>query len=256
MTQSKDAPIHFGQYMSKQELEWLPTDTKENFARLMQDPEHQKYFAKLGWDQPGAITYKINSEGFRGEEFDYENPSMISLGCSFTIGIGLPVDVIWPTLVSRATGLKLANLAWGGNSTDTCFRLAEYWIPRLRPSLVAVLAPPANRIEIMLSDNQYRLPVDVIMPETKSALFSSNDMFLKHWHLNDENSRLNQLKNCLAIQQLCAIHNIPCLIEKANEHMHWSREEIGYARDYMHGGPIIHKQIAEKMLNDWRKKHT
>lgn len=250
------APWHFGTYHSNSTQEWLPTDTKENFDLLMQDPGHQEYFARMGWDQPGAITYSINSEGFRCDEFDYTTPCMISLGCSFTVGIGLPTESIWPTLVSSATGLKLANLAWGGNSTDTCFRLAEYWIPRLQPKLVTMLAPPASRLEILLDTNPYYLPADVIMPETKSAIFSTSDMFLKHWHLNDENSRLNQLKNCLAIRQLCADHNIPCLIELAHDHMQWSREEIGYARDFMHGGPIIHKRIAEKMLNDWRKKHT
>lgn len=249
------APWHFGTYHAGTTQEWLPTDTKENFERLMQDPDHRKYFKNLGWDQPGAITYKINSEGFRCDEFDYETPCMISLGCSFTIGTGLPIESIWPTLISSTTGLKLANLAWGGNSSDTCFRLAEYWIPRLRPQLVTMLAPPASRLEILLDTNPYHLPVDVIMPETSSALFLQPDMFLKHWHLIDENSRLNQLKNCLAIRQLCAEHNIPCLIERVEDHMQHSREEIGYARDFMHGGPIIHKRIAEKMLDDWRKKY-
>jgi hypothetical protein len=120
-----------------------------------------------------------------------------------------------------------------------------------------MLAPPSNRIEILLDKNQYRLPADVIMPETSSALFNKSDMFLKHWHLNDENSRLNQLKNCLAIKQLCAEHNVSCLIELVQDHMQHSREEIGYARDYMHGGPIIHKRIAEKMLDhDRRKKYA
>lgn len=251
-----NAPWHFGTYHANTSQEWLPTDTKESFDRLMQDPGHREYFARLGWDQPGAITYNINSEGFRCDEFDYETPCMVALGCSFTLGTGLPIDTIWPTLVGQGTGLKVANLAWGGNGSDTCFRLAEYWIPRLKPRLVTMLAPPSNRMEILLDKNQYRLPAHVIMPETSSPLFDKNDMFIKHWQLNDENSRLNQLKNCLAIKQLCADQGIPCVIELALDHMRWSREEIGYARDYMHGGPIIHKRIAEKMLDDWRKKHT
>ena len=253
---TKHAPWHFGTYHANTSQEWLPTDTKESFDLLMQDPGHREYFARLGWDQPGAITYNINSDGFRCDEFDYETPCMVALGCSFTVGIGLPIDSVWPTVVGKAMGLKVANLAWGGNSSDTCFRMAEYWIPRLKPKLVAMLVPPASRIEILLDKNQHQLPAEVIMPECKSALFDKNDMFIKHWHLNDENSRLNQLKNCLAIRQLCAEQGIPCLIELAHDHMAWSREEIGYARDYMHGGPIIHKRIAEKMLDDWRKKYT
>lgn len=247
-------PWHFGSHHANSTQEWLPTDTKENFERLMQDPGHREYFAKLGWDQPGAITYNINSAGFRCPEFDYETPCMISLGCSFTVGIGLPEQSIWPTLVGNRLGLRVANLAWGGNSTDTCFRLAEYWIPKLQPKLVTMLAPPASRLEILLDTNPCYLQAEIIMPETKPTIFSDSDVFLKHWLLNDENSRLNQLKNCLAIQQLCDQHSVPCLIEKALDHMHWSREEIGYARDFMHGGPIIHKRIAEKMLNDYQTR--
>jgi hypothetical protein len=249
------APWHFGTYHANTMQEWLPTDTKENFDRLMQDPAHQKYFGELGWDKPEAITYKINSEGFRCDEFD-DTPCMIALGCSFTLGIGLPIESIWPTLLGNELGVRVVNLAWGGNSSDTCFRLLEYWLPRQQPKIVAMLAPPSNRIEIMLADNQYKLPADVIMPETNSALFNHNDTFIRHWYLNDENTRLNQLKNCLAIQQLCVQHNVPCVIERAQDHMTMSREEIGYARDHMHGGPVIHKRIAEKMLNDWRKKYT
>lgn len=247
-------PWHSGMYHASSTQQWLPTDTKESFDNLMKDPEHRKYFATMGWDQPDAITYNINSEGFRCDEFDPECPGMISLGCSFTVGIGLPIETIWPTLVSNATGLKLANLAWGGNSTDTCFRLAEYWIPRLRPKLVTMLAPPESRIEILLGANPGQLPAEVIMPNTKSVLFSDSNMFLKHWHLNDQNSRLNQLKNCLAIQQLCADHDIACVIEKALDHMHWGQNNIGYARDFMHGGPVIHQTIAEKMLNDYQAR--
>jgi hypothetical protein len=232
----------------------LPTDTKESFDQLMQDPGHREYFAKLGWDQPGAITYNINSSGFRCPEFN-NTPCMIALGCSYTLGIGLPIESIWPTLVGNELGLMVANLAWGGNSTDTCFRLAEYWIPKLQPKLVTMLAPPSSRFEILLDQNHNdHRPAEVIMPEANSSAFSHSDTFVQHWLLNDENSRLNQLKNCLAIQQLCAQHSVPCLIEKAHDHMYWGREQIGYARDFMHGGPIIHKKIAEKMLNDYQTR--
>lgn len=248
------APWHFGTYHASSTQEWMPTDTKEHFDKLIKNPTHRKYFSEMGWDKPGAISYNINCEGFRSDEFDYDTPCMISLGCSFTFGTGLPVDVIWPSLVSAATGLKLANLAWGGNSTDTCFRLAEYWIPRLRPKLVTMLAPPYSRIEVLLDSTLSELPVEVIMPETKSLTIDHKDTFLKHWYLNDENSRLNQSKNCLAVHQLCSNYGIPCVIERAHDHVYWNQNEDGYARDYMHAGPVIHKKIAEKMLNGYKTR--
>ena len=89
MMQFENTPVHFGQPWANQILDWLPTDTKENYEKLIQDPGHREYFAKMGWDQPGAITYKFNSYGFRADEFN-GGPYMMALGCSYSIGIGLP----------------------------------------------------------------------------------------------------------------------------------------------------------------------
>jgi hypothetical protein len=247
-------PWHPGKQQAGQSLQWLPTDSKENYEKLIQDPVHQEYFARMGWDQPGAITYNINSDGFRSSEFDTLGDCMIALGCSYTVGIGLPINAVWPTLVGQQLNLAVANLAWGGNSADTCFRLAEYWIPVLKPKLVTMLAPPPARLELLVDQSVTAgsMPVEVFSPGSQREHYT--DVFLKHWFLIEENHRINQVKNCLAIKHLCQEHNIPCVIEHATDYMNSSREEIGYARDYMHGGPIAHKRIAEKMLNDCPQK--
>ena len=70
----------------------------------------------------------------------------------------------------------------------------------------------------------------------------------------EENARLNQKKNKLAIRAMCAEHDIPFFVYDAFDHMAMSREEIGYARDRMHGGPGGHRRLAERMLNDYSKK--
>jgi hypothetical protein len=74
-------------------LEWMPPDTEESFKQMIQDPVHNKYFKQHGWTQPNAITYRINQHGFRCDEFETTyKPCMIVLGCSYTMGIGLPVE--------------------------------------------------------------------------------------------------------------------------------------------------------------------
>lgn len=248
-------PSHFGRQYANQEIEWLPTDTKENYEKLIQDPDHLQYFSELGWDKPGAITYKFNSHGFRADEFD-GGSYMVALGCSYSVGIGLPDEVTWARQTATALGLKCANLSWGGYSADSCYRLAEYWVPKLQPKYVCMLAPPRARVEVLLDENSQlskHLPVEIFMPQSQSSLFSPNDHYLKHWFLNDENAKLNQRKNILAVRQLCADLNIPCTIINAEEHMWWSREEIGYARDYMHGGPKIHNILTKKFIDGYTK---
>jgi hypothetical protein len=245
-----DAPWHFGTSLAGQQLDWMPTDTQEHFNQLIQDPAHREYFEKQGWTRSGAITYKINRNGFRSEEFESDVPCMLALGCSFTMGIGLPIDCLWPTLIGQQLNLKVYNLAWGGISADTCFRLARYWIPKLRPQLVCMLTPPRTRIELLM-DQGCQPPAEVFLPMSESNYLSEdfiNDTFLKHWWLNDKNGLINNEKNTLAIQQL-AINNLAKFASlKADEEMSKSREEVGYARDYMHAGPRGHELVAEKML--------
>ena len=140
---------HFGTKSAGEIAKWLPTDTEESFQRLMQVEEYREYFRSQGWLEPDAITYRINSEGFRSEEFDPQAASVVSLGCSYTIGIGLPEEATWSYLVAQALGLKNYNLAWGGTSADTCFMLANHWLPILRPKLVVMAAPPKHRFDLI-----------------------------------------------------------------------------------------------------------
>lgn len=243
-------PEHLGKNFANRTLNWLPTDTKESYETLIQDPKHRAYFAEMGWDKPDAITYKFNSYGFRADEFD-GGPYLVALGCSYTIGIGLPVELTWAYQTAQALNLKCANLAWGGYSTDTCYRLAEYWVKKLKPEYVCMLAPPKHRVELLLYNTLS--PMEIFLPQSLSNYFKEEDVYLKHWFLNEENAKINQRKNIRAIKQLCAEANIPCMIYNAEDYMWWSRESSGYARDSTHGGPKIHKLLAKNFISNYKK---
>jgi hypothetical protein len=252
----KNAPWHSGLSVANSTLEFLPTDSQENFRKLCEVPEFLEYFTSQGWMEPGAITYKINSHGFRCDELEPDEDCIVALGCSFTVGIGLPIESTWPALVGKELGLKVYNLAWGGNAADTCFRLAEYWIPKLKPKAVFMLAPPPARFELLrVTTVPWDTSVEVYMPASESHTATEIDTFLKHWFTREENARINQTKNKLAIRYICSELNIPCQIYDAFEHMAWSREDVGYARDRMHAGPKGHERLAKIIINDWRKKH-
>ena len=248
--QNKAPPWHFGLKYAGQTLDWLPTDTKENYDKLIKEPEYWDYFCKQGWDQPGAINYKINSHGFRCDEFDTKQPGLIALGCSYTVGIGLPIEMIWPTIVGKELGLTVWNLAWAGTSADTCFMQAQYWIPKLSPKLVVMAAPPKHRFDLITEDPQ--LPHQTYMPGMQDI----NDKFIQQWFVNDRNADLNNLRNKLAVEGMCTEFGIQCLTYDAHEYFARSREEVEYARDRMHAGPRGHKMLAERILDDWRKKYT
>lgn len=228
-------------------LDWHPTDTEARFHEMMQDPVHRKYFVEQGWDKLGGITYSFNSHGFRSEEFVLSADNLVALGCSFTMGIGLPYKDVWPTRLGRALNLRVCNLAWGGGSSDRCFRMAEYWVPHIRPKLVVLLNPPRGRLEVIVDDATGET-------ETISDKDFDENIFLKKWISTDANLRLNNRKNSLAIQALCNELSIPFLSYEADEWMSRSREEAGYARDYFHAGPEGHRTFTERILNDFAAK--
>ena len=246
-------PWHPGVTSAGQIFEWMPTDTKDRFEDLMNQQQHRLYFQEKGWDKPKAITYNINKYGFRCAEFETDTKCLVALGCSYTQGIGLPVETLWPEVVGQAMCLRVYNLAWGGTSADTCFMLAKFWLPVLRPTLVVMAAPPKNRFDIIRAAGYPEM--HTMMPNTTDGEFG-NDTILKHWLGNERNQDLNNAKNKLAVQAICNNLNIACLTYDAHEYFARSREEVEYARDHMHAGPRGHKMFAERILDDWRKKYT
>lgn len=233
-------------YYGNKTYDWFPSDSEESYQRMNQDPRHREYFKQKGWDQPGAITYKFNSHAFRSEEFDPDANNLVTLGCSFTMGVGLPVQDVWPSRLGQTLNLRVCNFGWGGYAADSCFRLADYWIPQLKPRLVVLLNPPRGRMEIVIDDRPGR--ADVIMPGTQ------NDMFLKRWLSVDANARLNNKKNSLAIQAICQQLNIPFLSYEADMWMSGSREDLEYARDFMHSGPRGHEILTKRIIDDFATK--
>ncbi len=60
------------------------------------------------------IYYEYNSYGYRSEEF--KDQKVLVLGCSQTLGVGLPIEYTWPFLLSEKTNMPYISLAKGGDS--------------------------------------------------------------------------------------------------------------------------------------------
>jgi len=175
------------------------------------------------------------------------------------MGIGLPVECLWPSLVGQALNLKVFNLAWGGYSADSCFRLARYWLPKLNAKVVCMLAPPQARIELVLAEKCQDSDIfkaDTFMPQSQSKYFNPADVYLNTWFMQEENHLINKEKNIFAVQQMSTNAGAKFCSVDTDTTMTRSREDIGYARDHMHGGPKIHREIASTMLLQYEQNQT
>jgi hypothetical protein len=191
----------YTQYKNKT-LSWIDTDSEKTFLENIKNPERLAQLKKYGWDRPGAITYQFNSHGFRCNEFD-NSPGIVTIGCSFTAGVGLSLTDIWPTMVGNELGLSIWNLGIGGASMDTCFRLLYHYIDQLNAQYVLLLTPPDQRFELHTQDEVlFFHPQEITHP------------IQRWWYACESNGQLNFYKNILALQQLCRQHKKHLIIQR------------------------------------------
>jgi hypothetical protein len=221
-------------YPANETWSWCPMDTEARYQRNRAESPDDLH--RHGWWEHEPFYYHFNSAGFRSDEFDL-GPGTLYLGCSYTLGIGLPHTDTWARQVSDALGTACWNLGQGGASMDTCFRLAEHWIPRLKPTRVILMSTTPARLEL-------------IDAQGRPGFYTAQDHAvptIEAWLKHPDNARLNYSKNLRAIQQICRQENIPfhewsmlCL-DQINSSL---------ARDLTHPGKTAHKLFAERVLRE------
>jgi hypothetical protein len=234
--------IDYNSYYKKianTELEWLPLDTKKLYEKNLVNRRDE--LEKYGWIDK-HFTYKFNSHGFRCDEFTTEK-SIMFLGASNTIGIGLPVEHTWTQMLSRELKLKCVNLGIGGSSYDTAFRLASFWIPKLQPDLVILLGPFIHRLEIISCNSLHHNHL------TPASVSSEFEKFFEQWLSDDTNSYMNSLKNTLAIKHLCYMHNTKFI--NYEESAVFDLTKIDLARDLVHPGIGSNLQFLNYIQNNF-----
>jgi hypothetical protein len=208
-------------------------DSEERFKQHCANPQKFQKLKELGWIDK-QFDYRFNQQGFRSIEFDSVKSAGMAFGCSYTEGVGLPIENVWPSIVSKNLDYPIWNLGVGGSSMDTVFRLAEYWIPALKPKFVLIAGPLDSRIEICNADGEFvtYIPSDKI------------PRFYKEWIMNSINGQLNFKKNLLAITEICNRYNIPVIALEVENNL----DTDNSSRDLSHSGTKIHMEYANKIL--------
>lgn len=219
------------------EVFWLPTDTKERYDQNLATKRY--LLEKFGWVGK-EIKYKFNSLGFRSEEFDQEDQAVF-LGCSFTVGVGLPVEDTWAYHISKNLNLKCYNLGIGGGSMDLAFRLSYFLLKEIKPKIVFLLCPSEFRCEIFEQND-----LKTFLPGEQDRLLAGHGYY-KSFISNKINDNMNRQKNLMAIRCLCDDLRIKFISLDQSYHIPDTHRD--YARDLWHGGPLANKSLAELFLN-------
>lgn len=223
-------------------LLWYASDSESLFDKHQQNTSTKLQLKKLNWNK-NSITYKFNNYGFRSDSFS-KSPGVIFLGCSLAFGVGLPYKKTWPYLISKKLNLSCWNLSQPAGSLDTCYRLAKYWVPVLKPEYIFILKPSVYRREYY-SDIEERF-------------INIGSWQYKHYpnlvdFINEESSIINHDKNIDAIKFISSTHNIPLIIQETTGDEVPSGpdplEKYKLARDLMHPGIEFHASLINDTLN-------
>ena len=217
---------------ANQSLDWCPMDTE-----ILYDKNYKERFELLesnGWLN-SKFKYTFNSHGFRCDEFT-EHSTIMFLGCSHTMGIGLPIETVWSSIVAKKLNMHYANLAIGGSASDTAFRLCHGWIDKVKPKIVIFLEPPGFRIELVNDHHSNIINVN------NTAYLN----FIKEWNYSDDNTYFNSQKNQLAIKALCQDRKIDYFHFKSSQLTDYA---LDLARDLAHSGPKTHQCFADYVVD-------
>jgi len=232
--------FHRFQEFANQELLWSPGDSEELYLNNL-----KTNYDKLkdnGWINH-SFTYKYNSHGFRCNEFD-ASPSIVALGCSNTMGTGLPIEHTWSYILAENLNLTCFNLGVGGGANDTSFRLAYIWLELIKPKIVVLWNPHPDRIELLDETKNY-----TYQPINPDIRMPGSDWY-KHWVSTSDNGELNKIKNSYAIAQLCKRLGIKFFSKEQI-----LTEDFPYvlgndrARDLLHSGSQSNLNIANCILD-------
>ena len=237
----KNTPCHVQQRYAGQTLLWCSSDSKERFNANLKNDHTKKLLEMNNWldvEQNFKLTYNINSQGFRSRDITTEHRGFAVFGCSFTMGLGLPYDELYHEQLAKELKLPADNFGVNGASNGLMFRIAQYWLPIVRPHFVIVQTTFKERFEII---NQYNVST-VMSPQWEEV---STQQVFRNWWFTDANSIADKQRNELAIRYLCHKLDIPIFVIDEKD---FTNPQLGLARDIEHPGLPSHQRVANSLV--------
>ena len=201
-------------------------------------------------------TYHTNKFGFR-TSLEYKNGTSIALGCSYTFGLGVHEEHIWPYLLSKEIDKDIINLGVCGGSMDSSYRILKAYLEEYTPEYVFISIPSVLRQELFYRRDDNKIGTLRIMPNISKWIEDDTekkayDISFKYFYSLDENLYLNFYKNLEAIRYLCSVNGVK-LIEQLNHAMYNEMAEqhnITFEKtpsfDILHYGPEVHELISNE----------
>ena len=158
---------------------------------------NHKYINKelytMASDNSNNIKYKMNEHGYRSSSpINYSEYNVLTLGCSWTMGIGVENEFIWPTLVhNKINKGALFNYGMYGVSTSFISKtLFKFVSSQFIPNLVLIMWPGFSRRDYLTDTGQYRKIGGFRKAHKKDPVWKNNEEDLLFLQLQNDNQDL------------------------------------------------------------------
>ena len=158
---------------------------------------NHKYINKelytMASDNSNTIKYKMNEHGYRSQPITiHSDYNILTLGCSWTMGVGVENEFIWPNLVhNKINKGTLFNYGMYGISTSFISKtLFKFVSSQFTPNLVLIMWPGFSRRDYLTDTGQYRKIGGFRKAHDKDPVWKNNEEDLLFMQLRNDNQDL------------------------------------------------------------------
>ena len=207
--------------------------TRVNY-KINKIPELKLYKNKIITNPTGekesGVPYQYNDFGYRStnsySELLNRGYNIVCIGSSFTFGLGVEYEDIWPNKLSNLMKKEVINLGWPGGSHKYIIWQLLNVLNNVQTENIFVEIPPKGRT-LDLTEKYFE-----------------NDNNLEGYNQNRTEFILNEADNDdLLLKSLCKANNVN-YIECYEFGEPWETKWLPLAKDGGHFGPKWHEFIA------------
>jgi len=243
-----------------QTVHFFVDSEKKLYQKDMKDPSRKKLIERFGWTDTN-ITYTFNSDGFRSDEFN-QQCYILTAGCSESFGHSLDLESMWAKKLCDHFNCAHMNIAIPGSAWKNVAMRIGYWVPKLKPKIVAIFSPPTYRLGWIrhwhdgyvgagfvggrYSSSHMKIKLKSKLPGNRFG-YTSERPFVDM--LNDDNVTYNMISNIEFIKKICKDNSSECLIVNSatifNDFNNISDLKLDLARDLDHSGKVFNNLVFE-----------
>jgi hypothetical protein len=147
-------------------MQWHEYPQMDSYEQHLELRKHDRRKTYANLDE---VHYTYNSFGFRTQEFSLgQSVDFLSVGCSFTEGIGLREQDIWDRLIARKLSASShISLGAGGAGIETVSRYLSVAVNEMgiKPKIIWVVFPDILRREGFINNLNFKEPIFNFLPQ-------------------------------------------------------------------------------------------